>query len=114
MKVTVLIFLFCTAGFIQAQSKVEKDINSAYVNAKKGVYWALSNIPESKSRLNEDLIAGDKLYASVKLDKEIDGIKIESTGFDKMNSVQIIIYKSNDVLKKEGYLKSNDDKKSEK
>ena len=55
--------------------------------------------------LNNDLIADDRLYASVKLEKEINGIKIESTGYYLSSSVIINIYKSYDSLVKEGYLK---------
>jgi hypothetical protein len=89
-----------------AQSKNEEDIDSAYQNAKKGIYWALENIPEKK-RLDNDLIADDKLYASVKLEKEVNGIKLESVGYYLSNSVTITIYKSYDSLIKEGYLKKN-------
>jgi len=39
------------------------DIDYAYQNAKKGIYWALANIPEKKTKLESDLIADDKLYA---------------------------------------------------
>ena len=98
----VIIIGFC--HFTAAQSKVEKDIDVAYQNAKKGIYWALENIPEKK-RLDNDLIADDILFASVKLEKEVNGIKIESTGYYLSNSVVIKIYKSYDSLVKEGYIK---------
>jgi hypothetical protein len=45
------------------------------------------------------------LYAKVKLDKEIFGIKIESKGFNNSNEVTITLYKSDESLVKEGYLK---------
>ncbi|OGU74895.1 MAG: hypothetical protein A2V93_04405 [Ignavibacteria bacterium RBG_16_34_14] len=95
--------IFCC--FINAQTKIEADIEIAYQNAKKGVYWALDNIPEKKAKLENDLIAEDKLYAKVKLDKEIFGVKVESTGYYNSNEVTITIYKSDDSLVKEGYLK---------
>lgn len=110
MKI-LLFFLFLTQ-IIFSQTKIEKDIDSAYQNAKKGIYWALSNIPEKKSKLDNDLVADDKLYSSVKLEKEINGIKIESTGYFNTNEVKVTIYKSNDSLKKNGYLKE-EEKKSE-
>jgi hypothetical protein len=93
-------FCYCVDG----QTKTEEDIDVAYQNAKKGIYWTLENIPKKK-RLNNDLIADDKLYASVKLEKEVNGIKLESTGYYLSNSVIIKIYKSYDSLVKEGYLK---------
>ena len=100
--VITLAALLSTTGF--SQEKIESDIDYAYQNAKKGVYWALSNIPEKKSKLESDLIADDKLYAVVKLHKEVNGIKVESTGYYHSNEVKIKIYKSFDSLEKDGYL----------
>lgn len=59
-----------------------------------------------KAKLENDLIVEDKLLASVKLDKEINGIKIVSVGFNNSNEVTIKIFKSYDSLVKEGYLKN--------
>ncbi len=81
------------------------DIDYAYQNAKKGIYWALSNIPEKKTKLDNKLIADDKLYAKVKLHKEVNGIKVESIGYYHSNEVRIQIYKSYNSLEKDGYLK---------
>ena len=92
---------------IIAQTKTDNEINSAFQNAKKGIYWALANIPEKKTRITNDLIFEDKLYCKVKLDKKINGVKIESKGFFNSNEVTVIIYKSNDSLKEEGFIKSN-------
>jgi hypothetical protein len=39
------------------------------------------------------------------LQKEVGGVKIESTGFSESISVTIIVYRSYDSLKKEGYIK---------
>ncbi len=106
-NIYLIAFLFSTGFYIftNAQSKIEDDIDIAYQNAKKGIYWALDNIPEKKVKIENDLIADDKLYANVKLEKEVNGIKLESTGYDKSNSVVIKIYKSYDSLVKEGYIK---------
>ena len=103
-----LIFLLCLmivfgAFNILAQEKLEGDIDIAFQNAKKGVYWALSNIPIKKSRIENDLIAEDRLYASVRLEKEVNGVKVVSRGFYQTNEVEITIYKSYDSLKTEGY-----------
>jgi hypothetical protein len=86
-----------------AQTKTEGDIDLAYQNAKKGVYWALSNIPVKKSTIDNDLIGEDKLYASVKLNKEVNGVKVVSTGYYQTYEVEIMIYKSYESLKSEGY-----------
>jgi hypothetical protein len=100
---TALVIFFSLICF--SQEKLESDIDYAYQNAKKGIYWALSNIPEKKTKLESELIADDKLYAEVKLYKEVNGVKIESTGFFHSNEVRIKIYKSYDSLEKDGYLK---------
>jgi hypothetical protein len=100
------IVLVCFKSQSFSQQKLEVDIEIAYLNAKKGIYWALDNIPQKKLKLENELIAEDKLYAKVKLEIEIEGIKIESTGYYHSNEVNIKIYKSNDSLVKEGYLKN--------
>ena len=104
----VLTVLLSTTGL--SQEKIESDIDYAYQNAKKGIYWALSNIPQKKSKLEDDLIADDRLYAQVKLTKEVNGVKIVSTGHYQTNQVTISIYRSNDSLKENGYLKEADEK----
>ena len=109
MKVIFVLSLFFSltlSFFINAQTKIEEEIEAAYQNAKKGIYWALGKFPEKKSKLENELIAEDKLYAKVKLEKEVNGVKIESTGYHSSSYVTIKIYKSYDNLVKEGYLKS--------
>lgn len=107
LKIILVLFVIFNLGNISySQSKMEEDIEVAYQNAKKGIYWALSNIPEKKAKLENSLIADDKLYANVKLEKEINGVKVEAVGFHHSNTVILRIYKSSDSLIKEGYLKS--------
>ena len=106
--IIVLTVLLSTTGL--SQEKIESDIDYAYQNAKKGIYWALSNIPQKKLKLEDDLIADDRLYAQVKLTKEVNGVKIVSTGYYQTNQVTISIYRSNDSLKENGYLKEADEK----
>ena len=104
MKILFIIGLFLTLQIgLTAQSKTDSDIDLAYQNAKKGIYWALSNIPGKKSSLDNDLIGEDKLYASVKVEKEIQGVKVTSKGYYNTNEVEITIYKSYESLKAEGY-----------
>ena len=104
-KLIVFSLLIIIFGIVSsfAQSKTEDDINLAYQNAKKGIYWALENIPAKKASLDNDLIAEDKLYASVKINREINGVKVVSKGYYLTNHVEITIYKSYDILKSEGY-----------
>ena len=99
-------FLF--TPFSLSQSKVEEDIEAALVNAKKGVYWALSNLQGKKAKFEKSLIADDKLIAKVKVSKELNGIKIESTGFSQTNELTVVLYKSADSLIKDGYIKKSD------
>jgi len=103
--VIALTALLSITGF--SQEKIESDIDYAFQNAKKGIYWALSNIPEKKSKIESDLIADDRLYAHVRLDKEVNGVKIVSTGHYQTNKVTITIYRSNDTLREDGYLEQS-------
>lgn len=89
----LFVFIFNIQS-ISAQIIPEKDIDLAYQNAKKGIYWALENVPEKKLRLKNDLIYKNKLYASVSLVKEINGMKITSRGYNNSTEVTIKIYKS--------------------
>ena len=74
MKALQIIVIFLLVQFSSlAQTKTDGDIDLAYQNAKKGIYWALSNIPGKKATLDNDLIGEDKLYAAVKLSKEVKG-----------------------------------------
>ena len=101
--IMILIFGYLGVSSLFAQSKTEDDMNVAYQNAKKGIYWALENIPGKKASLDNDLIAEDKLYASVKISKEVQGVKVSSKGYNNTNEVEITIYKSYESLKAEGY-----------
>lgn len=108
MKYTVIVFaLFVFVFNAFSQQKLEADTEIAFQNAKKGIYWALSNIPEKKVRLDGNLISDDILLANVKLSKEVNGVKVESTGYYYSNEVKIIVYKSNDNLIKDGYITSS-------
>lgn len=103
----VLPFIFCTQ-IIFSQSKIESDIELTLVNAKKGLYYALSNLQGKKTKFEKSLIADDKLIAKVKVNKETNGIKIESTGFSETNELTIVLYKSSESLIKDGYIKKGE------
>lgn len=103
----VLPFIFLTQ-IIFSQSKIENDIESTLVNAKKGIYYALSNLQGKKTKYEKSLIADDKLIAKVKVNKELNGIKIESTGFSETNELTIVLYKSSESLIKDGYIKKGE------
>lgn len=111
---SLLIALISFTAVSFPQEKIESDIDYAFQNAKKGIYWALSNIPERKTKLEEQLIADDRLYSKVKLYKEVNGIKIESTGYYITNEVAITIYVSNNSLEEYGYLNKTGEKDEKK
>ena len=104
----ILVAAFLFIPFSLSQSKVEDDIEAALVNSKKGVYWALSNLQGKKAKFDKSLIADDKLIAKVKVSKELNGIKIESTGFSETNELTVVLYKSADSLIKDGYIKKGE------
>ena len=102
MKTIILLFI---PVIIFSQSKFEDKLEQTYQYAKKGIYFALSNIPDKKSNLNENLVDNDKLICEVKLSKEINGVKITSKGIFETYETEIVVYKSYGNLVKEGYLK---------
>ena len=108
MKKLIILFPFLLISAINIQNKNEENITAAFQNAKKGMYYALSNIPENKSRLNHELVDQNRLFAKIKLTKEINGFKIESTGYSSSTEVTIKIYRSLDSLKKDGYLNQDE------
>lgn len=101
----LLLFLFIPLllSAQDRQNQFDKDVEQAFVHAKKGVYFALSNIPESKGSMNQDLIEDDTLIASIKLTKETNGVRVESTGIYKTYSVEIVVYRSYDSLENDGF-----------
>jgi hypothetical protein len=99
------LFLFIPLFIYPQQTLLEEELDSAFINAKKGIYWALSNIKPGKNIPGKELIADNKLYAVVKLTREIDGVKIESKGFHNSVEVSVKLYRSEDFLESEGYLK---------
>lgn len=101
-----LIILFTLPTF--SQSRTEIEIDSLLVNAKKGIYWGLMNIPVKKAKIEKSLIMDDRLIARVKVIKELNGVKIESTGYNKTNEMTIVLYRSADSLIKDGYIKKGD------
>lgn len=103
----ILPFLFLTQTFF-SQSKIEDDIEYALVNAKKGIYWALSNIPVKKAKIEKSIVNEDRLLAKVKVAKELNGVRVESTGYNQTNEVTIVLYRSKDSLIKDGYIKKGD------
>ncbi len=103
----ILPFLFLTLN-IYSQSKIEDDIEFTLVNAKKGVYWALSNLQGKKVKFEKSLIGEDNLIAKIKVSKEINGVRIESTGYYQTDELTIILYRSRDSLLKDGYIKKGD------
>lgn len=110
MKIVTLFFLvsFLFSPNLYSQEKIESDIENTLVNAKKGVYWALSNLQGKKAKFEKSLIADDKLISKVKVNKELNGVKIESTGFYQTNEITIVLYKSSENLIKDGYIKKGE------
>jgi len=103
----IILVLFCFPLLLQAQTGFEKNTDSAYANAEKGIYWALKHIPDSKNKISNDLIFEGELLAAVKLTKHLGGVKVESTGFKGTTKVSVFLFRSYKLLKKEGYLKDD-------
>ncbi|MDP4192341.1 MAG: hypothetical protein Q8858_12300 [Bacteroidota bacterium] len=99
----LLITLFSTT--LIAQISVEESLDKAFQNAKKGIYWALGNIPDKKTQAENDLIEEDRLVSSVKLFKEVNGVKVESSGFSGSTEVRLTLFRSTEKLFLDGYLR---------
>lgn len=106
MKIIILV-LFCFPLILQAQSGFENTADNAYKNAEKGIYWAFKHIPDAKNKISHDLVFREELLASVKLTKQLGGVKVESTGFKGTTKVLVVLFRSYKLLKDEGYLKGD-------
>jgi len=82
----------------------DDDVETAYLNAKKGVLWGLSNIKNKKSKLDNKLVSNDKLIADVKVEKVVNGVRVIVTGYAETTDVTITTYRSFETLVKDGYL----------
>lgn len=101
----LMVNILILQGAAQAQMPADSIIEKAYQNAKKGYWWALENIPKKKQQTGHDLISDNRLISSVKLSREINGIRIESEGYNETCEVRLLIFRSTDSLLKDGYMK---------
>lgn len=103
----IILVLICFPLIITAQNGFENSLDSAYKNARKGIYWALKHIPETKHKIANELIYEGELLAEVKLTKQLGGVKVESTGYEGTTRVLVRLFRSYKLLTKEGYLKGD-------
>ena len=89
---------------IISESNFRTRVDSAYLNAMKGVYFALENIPERKNSISQDLITNNELVAKVKISKETGGVFVQSVGFYKTYKVTTEIYRDYKSLKDDGII----------
>ena len=102
MKLLILLFLFlCSVVSSQTNSNFEENLDHAFQNAKKGIYWALDNIPRDKKKLDNDLINDDHLIARIDLYKEVEGVRVISIGYCGTYSIASEVYRSYESLKKD-------------
>jgi len=99
-----IIFLVIFASGFPSQLKTAENIDLAFINAKKGIYWGLSQSAAKQNSIKNNLIESDKLISAVRVEKEVNGLHIEAAGYYDGIEVIISIYKSTDNLIKEGFL----------
>jgi hypothetical protein len=104
MHLMILLIMTFSTSLI-AQISIEESLDKAFQNAKKGIYWALGNIPDKKTQAENDLIEEDRLVSSVKLFKEVNGVKVESSGFSGSTEVKLTLFRSTEKLLQDGYLR---------
>lgn len=97
-------FLFLFFLTFPQQGNTEQIIIPAFNNAKKGIYWGLSQSSLKQNLIKNNLIDNDKLISEIRVEKAVNGLHIESKGYYEGCEVTVSIYKSNDNLIKEGYL----------
>lgn len=100
-----VIFLFLFASQFPVSLKTDQIIDCAFLNAKKGIYWGLSQCSSERKSIRSNLVDDDKLVCSVRVEKEINGVQVESSGFYGGCEVKILVHKSTDNLMREGFLK---------
>ncbi|MDA3860759.1 MAG: hypothetical protein PF445_05995 [Melioribacteraceae bacterium] len=107
MKIVAFILfpLLLFGQTVNQKSDFKEKVDSAYMNAMKGVYYALENIPERKGSTSKDLIAENELIASVKVKKEVGGVVVKSSGFYNTYKVTVEVYRDYKTLKNEGIIK---------
>lgn len=104
LKIWVLVVPFL---FISFNQQMEDELGVAFQHAKKGVYWSFSNLKGKKTKSENKLISQDKLIATIKISKEINGVEVESTGYENSSEVTVIVHRSYDSLAKDGYIEKN-------
>lgn len=100
----IALFVFLFLPLLPISDAMEEELTIAFNYAKKGVYYGLSNVKGMKTKLEDKLIENNKLQSTVKVSKEINGVRIESTGYYESTSVTVILYRSYDSLVKDNYL----------
>lgn len=101
--VTIVFLLFTPQE--PTPNSVDDEMIFAFKNAQKAVVWALSNIPDRRAKEEKKLVENDKLIAEVSIEKEINGIRIEATGFINSTSIKVTVYRSYDSLLKDGHIR---------
>lgn len=104
--VSALLLFFVTVSAL-AFIAPNDDVDTAYLNAKKGSLWALNNLRTKKPKAENKLIENNQLLAVVKVEKEINGIRLFARGFDGSTEVSITMYRTFETLLKEGYIDKN-------
>ena len=100
----IALFAFLFLSLLPLNDAMEEELLIAFNYAKKGVYYGLSNLNGLKTKLEDKLVENNKLQSMVKVPKEINGVRIESTGYYESTTLTVILYRSYDGLIKDGYL----------
>jgi len=106
MKIVATLFfpILLFGQTINLKNDFTQKVDSAYINAMKGVYFAIENIPDRKNSVSSELIANNAIVASIKINKEVGGVNIQSIGYFKTYKVTVDVYRDYQSLKKEGII----------
>ncbi|MDP3832070.1 MAG: hypothetical protein Q8Q47_12440 [Ignavibacteriaceae bacterium] len=108
MRKILIVFVIALPlfGFL---SSFEDEITTAHLNAKKGIYFGLKNVKDKKVKFDNKIVDKSKLIAIVKVSKEINGVRVEATGYHNSTEVTIVVYRSYVDLVKDGYIRDASD-----
>lgn len=95
MKRLTLILILPLLAFLPGQIQDEnEDIQIAFNGAMKGVYWAQENVSSKREVTFKDIVVNNKKICTVKIYKQVGGLKIISEGYEGSTKVEITTYRS--------------------
>ena len=95
MKRFIIVLVLPLLSFIPGQVQDDnEDIQIAFNGAMKGIYWAQENVSPKREVTFKDIVFNNKKICTVKVYKQVGGLKIISEGYEGSTKVEITTYRS--------------------